>query len=109
MKNVIAMDESLFYHSIQDNAKPVLVEFMAPWCVYCRRIALAFDRLAQEYDGKVAFSTVNIDDLPDVADQENIEVVPTLVLYQSGKALGSIVAPDSRDKIEMLLREHLVR
>ena len=107
--NVVTMNESQFFHQVTDSTEPVLVEFMAPWCVYCRRIGPAFDRLAKEYEGRVSFSKINIDDVPGLTDQEQIEIVPTLVLYRQGKALGSIVAPDSKDKIEALIREYLLQ
>ena len=29
--------------------KTVLVEFSAPWCVYCRRLAPAMEKIAEEY------------------------------------------------------------
>ena len=50
---------------------------------------------------------VNIDDHPDLAAREQIEVVPTLVLYHKGEALGSIVAPESRARIEEFLEDYL--
>ncbi len=29
--------------------KPVLVDFWAQWCPYCRRIAPAFDKVGEQY------------------------------------------------------------
>ena len=87
-------------HSAQD--KPVLVEFWAPWCVYCRRIAPALDKLADLVVGQV-----NIDEQPLLAAKEQIEVIPTLILYKNGEALGSIVAPDSKARIEEFIKETL--
>ena len=51
---------------------------------------------------------MNIDDNPDLARQERIEVIPTLVLYHKGEALGSIVAPESKARIDEFLAEHLL-
>lgn len=31
---------------------PVLIDFYAPWCSYCRRIAPAYDKLAAQYEGR---------------------------------------------------------
>ncbi len=84
--------------------KPVLVEFQAPWCVYCRRIAPAMKRLRRQ---DLHVGSINIDDHPDLARQEGIEVVPTLVLYHRGEALGSIVAPDSLARIEEFIEDFL--
>ena len=80
--------------------KPVLVDFLAPWCVYCRRIAPAYEKLAEQYEGKLKIAKVNIDENPRLADRERIEVIPTLVLYSGGKAQGFIVAPDSKAAME---------
>ena len=62
------------------DGKMVLVEFSAPWCVYCRRLAPAMEKIAEEYKDILAVGSVNIDNEQELARQERIEVVPTLVL-----------------------------
>ena len=62
--------------------KMVLVEFSAPWCVYCRRLAPAMEKIAEEYNDILTVGSVNIDNEQELARQERIEVVPTLVLYK---------------------------
>ena len=100
------MDMNLeqFRSSVQ-NEQAALVEFWAPWCVYCRRIAPAMEKLAARED--ILVGQVNIDHHPDLAGREQIEVVPTMVLYHKGEALGSIVAPESRARIDDFLEDFL--
>ena len=86
---------------------PVLVEFYAPWCVYCRRLNPALDKIAAQNGGRLTVGKINIDDEPELADREQIEVVPTLVLYHGGEALGSMVAPDSKARIDEFLEDFL--
>lgn len=104
---MIAMNAELFNKHLADNSQPLLVEFWAPWCVYCRRIAPALEKVAQQFEGTVTVAQVNIDDEPLLAQKERIEVIPTLVLYKDGKALASIVAPESKAKIEEFVQENL--
>ena len=104
---MIALNNELFNQHVSENGKPVLVDFWAPWCVYCRRIAPAMEKIDQQYDGVVTVAQLNIDEEPLLAQREHIEVIPTLVLYKDGKALGSIVAPESKAKIEEFLQEYL--
>ena len=102
---MIAMNEKL-YKEAMEGSKPVLIEYWAPWCVYCRRITPAMKQLA-ERRADLLVAQVNIDDHPELAKREQIEVIPTLVLYEKGEALGSIVAPESRSRIEEFLADYL--
>ena len=104
---MIVMDQELFNQYAAQSNQPVLVEFWAPWCVYCRRIAPALEKIAQQNGDGLVVAQVNIDDEPSLARQEQIEVIPTLILYRGGQALGSIVAPESKAKIEEFIRETL--
>ena len=87
--------------------KPMLVDFWAPWCSYCRRISAAYDRIAQQFEEDVNIVKINIDEESILAASEHIEVIPTLVLYRNGEAIGSIVAPESKAMIESFIRESL--
>ncbi len=95
------------YRKYTQAERPVLVEFFAPWCVYCRRLAPSLEALAEEYQDTLVFGTVNIDDEPELAQSEEIEVVPTLLLYQNGQVLGSIVAPESKAQLAAFIEETL--
>ena len=104
---MIELNQELYHKHVLEGTQPVLVEFWAPWCVYCRRIAPALKKVAEQYSDTLVVGQVNIDEEPLLAGREQIEVIPTLILYQNGKAIGSIVAPESKAKIEEFIRETL--
>lgn len=93
------------YRKYTQAEKPVLVEFSAPWCVYCRRLAPALEVVAREYQDTLVFGAINIDEEPELAQAEKIELVPTLRIYQGGKVLGSVVAPESKAQLVSFIEE----
>ena len=105
--SVINITQNTYHQEVLNNEKPVLLDFWAPWCGYCRRIAPAFDKIAEEYADTLVAAKVNIDDEPGLAETEKVEVIPTLILYKGGKAVDSIVAPDSKAAIDRFLKEAL--
>ena len=96
------------YQELLKGDKPLLVDFWAPWCSYCRRIGPAYDRIARQMED-VEVVKINIDEEPALAEAEHIEVIPTLVLYRGGEAIGSIVAPESKAMIEAFVQESLAK
>ena len=63
------MNLEQFHKKIQENEKPVLVEFWAPWCVYCRRIAPAYAKIAEQYADRMIVGKINVDEVPEAAQK----------------------------------------
>ena len=103
---VIHMNREQFQQTIGGD-KPVLVDFWAPWCGYCRRIGPAYEKIAEEYEDQLVAAQINIDEEGPFAEAEGVEVVPTLILYKNGRPAGSVVNPGSKAVIDQFIRETL--
>ena len=104
---VLSMNSEMYHNAVKKSDKPVLVEFWAPWCTYCRRRAPALAQTAAQYQDTLCIGQINIDEEPALAEKEKIELVPTLLLYHHGKLLGSTVAPESKAQLDAFLKTAL--
>ena len=95
------------FQNMMEEGKQVLVDFWAPWCSYCRRINPAYEKIAAQYGPDLVVAKVNIDEAPQLAEMEKIEVIPTLVMYRNGIAVASIVAPESKAMFDAFFLENL--
>ena len=56
---------------------PVFVDFWAEWCGPCRMVGPVIEELANDYDGKVKFVKVNVDEANELASKYNVFSIPT--------------------------------
>ena len=106
MQQAIHLNEEQFRNLLREG-KTILLDFWAPWCGYCRRIAPAYDRIAEQYGGRILVAKINIDEAPELAKEEHIDVIPTLVLYKGGKAADRLVAPEAQGVITQFVEKNL--
>lgn len=99
------MNRALFQQYAMEGNKPVLVAFCSSRCGYCRRITPALKRLADRSRGMMLVGVLDNEMEPELFRSEQIEVLPTLVLYRTGEVLGSIVGPESGNCIDEFLEE----
>ena len=84
---------------------PVLVDFWAPWCGPCKRVAPILEELAQKLEGRLKVAKMNVDENPSVPSQLGIRSIPTLVVYKEGKVVDTRVGALSLNELEGLVNQ----
>jgi len=96
---VLAVTNDNFEEEVLKSEHPVLVDFWAEWCGPCKAISPIVDEIAQELDGKLKVTKVNVDDAQELAAKFNIMSIPTLLIFKSGEPVEQIVGAVSKDQL----------
>jgi len=105
--SVMEINDSNFDQEVMKSDKLTLVDFWAPWCGPCKMIAPVIDELSKDYDGKVKFTKVNVDDSPSTASSFGIRGIPTIVLVKNGEVVDQVVGAVPKSELEKAIKESL--
>ena len=104
---VVAVSDDEFETSILQNEKPALVDFWAEWCQPCKMLAPTVEELADEYDGQVLVTKLNVDDNPATATKYGIRGIPTLLLFKGGQVVQQLVGVKTKAEIKKVIDESI--
>lgn len=105
MGHPINVSDDSFQHEVLESDQPVLVDFWAEWCGPCKMIAPVVDELAHEYDGKVKFAKVNVDDSPKTALEYGIKGIPTMLIFKDGEPVKQVVGAVAKSVLQENLEQ----
>jgi len=92
-----------FNNEVLEHKGVAFVDFWAPWCGPCRMVGPIIDELANEYDGKVKFGKLNVDDNQKSAMNYGVMSIPTMVIFKDGKEVDRLIGAMPKQEISSRL------
>ncbi|MGR3343498.1 MAG: thioredoxin [Paracoccaceae bacterium] len=87
----VPVTDDTFDAEVRNSGLPVVVDFWAEWCGPCKQIGPALEELSSDFDGKVKFVKVNVDDNPNAPAQLGVRGIPALFLFKDGEVVSNKV------------------
>lgn len=85
----------------------VLVDFWADWCGPCKMLAPVIDSLADEYNGRVVFAKINVDEQSGLASRFGIMSIPTVIIFKNGQEIAKEIGFKPADSYRGILENAL--
>ncbi len=95
-------------NDIDGEGLPVVIDFSATWCPPCQQFGPIFEKVADEYEGRVKMVSIDVDENEDLARKFGVESIPMVVyMTADGKiadtTVGLISQPELEQRINSLL------
>lgn len=108
MSNMVAeFSDANFEEKVITGGETYLVDFWAPWCGPCRLVAPIVEELATEYQDKMKFAKINVDDHQAAASKFGVMNIPTLLIFKDGelkeRITGALPKPALKQAIDKAL------
>lgn len=105
---VIDLTDENFKEEVLEAELPVLVDFYADWCGPCKMAAPILEKLSLEYEGKVKFCKMNVEEGPKAAEENAITSIPAAVIFKEGKEEDRMVGLMDEVRYRQTIEKHTV-
>ncbi len=100
MPAVRQVTDSTFEVEVLGAARPVVVDFWAPWCGPCRAVEPILEALASENADRVEVVKLNVDENSGVASRYGVLSIPTVILFEGGEPRQTVIGARPRSHFE---------
>ena len=95
------------FDAVVEAAPLAMVDFWADWCGPCKMLTPTVEALAEQYGDRVVTGKVNVDEEPELARRVGIKIIPTGVLWTSGKEIARTGGVWPRESFAAVVAQYL--
>lgn len=103
----VVPDDPWYQEQVLDSQKPVLVEFTADWCVYCKQMEDVLREVKKHYGRQLRVVAVDVDKHPNVSSALQIEGLPSVMLVKNRKIVAFSAGMMRYETLEKFILPHL--
>lgn len=107
LEKPIHVTDATFDKVVSVTDRPVLVDFWADWCGPCHAIAPVLEELAAEYGERLTIAKLNVDENSAKAAAFGIRSIPTLMLFQGGQPVQTLVGVQPKSALKAAIESRL--
>lgn len=104
VKDVITKE---FETEVLQSKSPVLVDFWAEWCGPCRVFSPIIEDISKEYDKKIKFYKLDVDNSPEIAEKYNVMSIPTAILFEKGEVKAMTIGAVPKENLKSWLNSNI--
>ncbi len=106
-EKVAAVSDQSFEEDVLKSEQPTLVDFWAVWCGPCKMVAPVVEELAGDYDGRVRFTKMNVDENMSTPGRYGVRGIPAMLLFKNGEMVDQIIGYVPKAKLKEMIDRHV--
>ena len=104
---LVEVTDANFAEEVEGIDGLAIVDFWAAWCGPCRMVAPVIEQLADEYEGQIKVTKLDVDANQRTAARFNIRSIPSILFFKGGRHVDTVVGAVPKPHLERKIQEHL--